>query len=98
MSVVVTVTVAVAVAVADGQQTLYCQTLSSGPAGSNTMESLKQTFSALLLSGLSSVVAFLSPFQQPRNSNLGGRCVHCMMKSTDFSQRRKYSHYLIALV
>lgn len=41
-----------------------------GPAGSHTMESFKQPFLALLLSGLSSVVAFLSAPETP--SWLGG--------------------------
>lgn len=63
------------VTVVDGQQTLCCLALSSGPTGSNTMESFKPAFLALLLSGLSSVVTFLSPFPQPRNSILAGRCV-----------------------
>lgn len=51
-------------------------------AGSNTMESLKQAFLALLLSELSSVVAFLFPSQQAWNSTPAGRCGHCLKKYT----------------
>lgn len=83
----------VVVTVADGQQTL-----SSGLAGSNTVESLKQAFSVLLLSGLSSVVAFLSPFQQPRNSSLGRRCAHSMMRFIDESISLRGETILIILI
>lgn len=73
----------VVVTVVDGQQAFRCLALSSSPTALNTMESFKPPFSALLLSGLSSVATFLSPFSTtPETPPWLGGVFAPMMKST----------------